>query len=152
MEREEMIEFTTSIEGVTPSQLKGFFAGWARSPSPEMHLRALQGSDELILAMDDETGEIVGFVTALTDGVMSAFIPLLEVREDYRGRGIGKELMRRILDRFGHLYMIDLCCDPELQPFYAPLGMVPSKGMLIRNPRSLDSIPSRREDDTGAQL
>jgi GNAT superfamily N-acetyltransferase len=143
-----MIEYIPSCEGIEPSHLQGFFDGWPRRPSPEMHLRAMQGSDAVILARDDETGEIIGFVTALTDGVMSAFIPLLEVREAYRHRGIGKELMRRILERFEGLYMIDLCCDPELQPFYAPLGMHPSKGMLIRNPGCLDSIPSGREDGT----
>lgn len=32
--------------------------------------------------------QLVGFVTALTDRVLSAYIPLLEVRADRRGRGI----------------------------------------------------------------
>jgi GNAT superfamily N-acetyltransferase len=52
---------------------------------------------------------------------------------DYRGRGIGTELMRRMLDTLRALYMIDLLCDPELQPFYARLGMRPATGMLVRN-------------------
>jgi hypothetical protein len=29
--------------------------------------------------------------------------------------------------------MIDLLCDPDVQPFYGRLGMRPATGMLIRN-------------------
>jgi hypothetical protein len=45
----------------------------------------LQGSDVIGLAREAESGRIVGFVTAVGDGVLSAFIPLLEVVPDYRG-------------------------------------------------------------------
>ena len=39
-----------------------------------------------------------------------------------QGRGIGTELMRRLLARVEHLYMVDLCCDADLEPFYRRLG------------------------------
>jgi hypothetical protein len=32
-----------------------------------------------------------------------------------------------------HLYMIDLLCDPDVQPFSMRMGMRPATGMLIRN-------------------
>ena len=50
-----------------------------------------------------------------------------------RGQGIGSELVHRLLARLSHLYMIDLICDPELQPFYARLGLKPYTGMIRRN-------------------
>jgi hypothetical protein len=31
-----------------------------------------------------------------------------------------------MLDRLSHLYMVDLLCDPETQPFYAGLGLRPT--------------------------
>jgi len=46
---------------------------------------------------DTENGRVVGFVTAVSDGVVSAFLPLLEVLPEYQGRGIGSELVRRML-------------------------------------------------------
>lgn len=76
---------------------------------------------------------MVGFITAITDGVLSAYIPLLEVLPAYRGRGTGSELLRRLLQKLDHLYMVDLLCDAELQPFYERMGMRPATGMMIRN-------------------
>jgi ribosomal protein S18 acetylase RimI-like enzyme len=78
-------------------------------------------------------GPVVGFITAISDGVSAAYIPHLEVLPAYQGRGIGSELVRRMLARLRGLYMIDLTCDPDVQPFYARLGMRPSTGMLVRN-------------------
>lgn len=51
----------------------------------------------------------------------------------YQGQGIGSELVNRLLERLRNLYMIDLICDAEVQPFYARLGMQPAAGMVMRN-------------------
>jgi len=127
------IAYRTSLAGVTPAMLDGFFEGWAAPPTPADHLRILAGSDHVVLAVDDERETVVGFVTALTDGVRAAFIPLLEVLPDWRGRGVGTALMRRMLDQLEAFSAIDLTCDPELQPFYARLGLQPSVGMCLRD-------------------
>jgi ribosomal protein S18 acetylase RimI-like enzyme len=77
---------------------------------------------------------VVGFVTAISDGVLSAYIPLLEVLPEYQGRGIGAELVRRLLDRLGGLYMVDLCCDEDVVGFYERLGLARwDAGMGLRN-------------------
>ena len=83
--------------------------------------------------MEEESGRIAGFITAISDGVLSAYIPHLEVLPSYQGQGIGTELVRRMLEKLSGLYMIDLLCDPEVQPFYARCGMKPATGMMIRN-------------------
>lgn len=128
-----MVTYTDLIEGITPKNLEGFFVGWKNRPSPETHFRVLQGSDYVVLAVDDETDNVVGFVTAHSDGILSAYVPLLEVLPAYQNQGIGKQLMRRILDKLKHLYMIDLTCDPDRQSFYLQLGMRRSTGMMIRH-------------------
>lgn len=127
-----MISYRNTLEGISPNQLEGFFVGWLSPPSPETHLRLLAGSDYISLAVDDETGAVVGFVTAITDGVLSAYLSFLEVLPSHRHQGIGHELIRRILDALRELYMVDLLCDPELQPLYGSLGMLPATGMFIR--------------------
>ena len=135
------IHYRDTADGIVATQLAGFFAGWPKPPTPETHLRILAGSDHVVLALDVATGDVVGCVTALTDGVLSAYIPMLEVLPAYQGRGIGTELMTRILARLSRLYMVDLLCDPDVQPFYARLGMRPATGMLIRRHDRQDGAP-----------
>jgi len=127
-----MIVYTGSIEGITPERLEGFFVGWPNPPTPATHLKLLEGSDHVVLALDDRTGRVVGFITAVTDGVLSAYIPHLEVLPLYQRRGIGRELVRRVLERLEGLYAVDLSCDPEIQPFYLRCGMQPAVGMCVR--------------------
>lgn len=126
-----MITYTDTTEGLSTNGLRGFFVGWANPPSPAVHLAMLRGSDHIVLALDGLT--VVGFVTALSDGLLYASISLLEVLPEYRRRGIGSELMRRMLARLSQLYAVDLLCDPELQPFYRRLGLRPAVGMMLRN-------------------
>ncbi len=128
-----MITYTDDLSGTTSQQLHGFFQRWANAPEPTTHLRILEGSSAVVLAKDEASQQVVGFITAITDGVLCAYIPLLEVLPAYQGRGIGSELVRLMLDKFEHLYMVDLMCDPELQPFYQRLDMQPASGMMIRN-------------------
>lgn len=128
-----MVSYTTSADGIRESELGGFFVGWPSHPTPGKHLELLQKSDRVVLAIDDETRQVVGFVTAVTDGVLSAYIPFLEVLPAYQAQGIGSELIRRMLTELKGSYMIDLLCDPELQSFYEKLGMEKATGMRIRN-------------------
>jgi len=131
-----LIEYSESAAGVEARHLEGFFVGWPQPPSPERHLELLQGSDHVVLAREHE--RVVGFVTAISDGVLSAYVPLLEVLPEYQGRGIGSELMRRLLARLDSLYMVDLCCDAGLEPFYRRLGLRTwDRGMGIRRPEAI---------------
>ena len=128
-----MITYTSSLTDVTSEHLQGgFFAGWPNPPSPAAHYQILANSAEIVLARIAD-GTVVGFVTAISDGISCAYIPHLEVLREYQGQGIGSELIRRMLAKLRHLYMIDLVCDPDLQPFYERLGMRPVVGMVVRN-------------------
>ena len=127
------IVYTDSLDGITLERLTGFFIGWPNPPSPETHLRILQGSAAFVLAIDETSGQVVGYINAISDGFHSAFIPNLEVLPTYQGQGIGSELVRRMLKRLENHYAIDLMCDADLQPFYERLGLRRSTGMVKRN-------------------
>jgi ribosomal protein S18 acetylase RimI-like enzyme len=135
-----MIVYTDSTDKPRPDQLRGFFAGWPDPPSPQTHLDLLRASDHAILAIDDTTGHVVGFITAITDRLMFAYIPLLEVLPGHRGQGIGHELTRRMIEKLKGLYSIDLICDPELKPFYEKLGMKACVGMTLKDYRRQSGI------------
>lgn len=127
------IAYIDSLENITPDNLRGgFFDGWPHPPSPETHLRILQGSYAVVLALDGDM--VVGFITAISDGVSAAYIPHLEVLPAYKGKRIGTELIKRMLEKkLSHLYMIDLICDEHVQPFYERVGMKRYTGMIFRN-------------------
>jgi len=129
-----MVHYRHNAEGIQPAQLRGFFEGWPNPPTPETHLRVLERSDAIVLALTDgPTPRVVGFATAITDGILSATIPLLEVLPGHRGQDIGHELIERLLARLDHLYMIDVTCDPNVVPFYTSLGMTAATGASLRN-------------------
>ncbi len=128
-----MIVYTDSFEGITDKNLMGgFFAGWSNPPAPEAHYRILSQSYARILARIED-GTVVGFITAISDSVSCAYIPFLEVLPAYQHHGIGTELIRRMLKKLDFLYMVDLTCDPELQPFYEQSHMYKAVGMMVRN-------------------
>ena len=125
-----MIAYQSNLNSISASQLEGFFVGWPDPPSPATHLRILKGSAFVMLAL--EGGRVIGFVTAISDGVLSAYISLLEVLPEYQGRGVGRELMTRIDTLLEGLYMIDVLCDDDVLVFYERLGFQAARGAMVR--------------------
>lgn len=104
-------EYAEGSVQVSQGDLAGFFVGWPERPSASVLLSILAGSYCSFMARTSD-GRLVGFVSAISDGVLSAHIPLLEVLPEFQGRGIGSQLMRLVLARLEGLYMVDLCCEP----------------------------------------
>lgn len=136
-----MIEYIESMASIEPEMLSGFFEGWPKKPTQATHHEILSNSAEIVLAVDPESRQVVGFINAISDGVLSAYIPLLEVLPDYRGRGIGRELVKKMMAKLSDLYMVDLVCDRELEKFYGPLGFRLYHAMIYRNFDHQDGSP-----------
>lgn len=81
--------------------------------------------------MDKE--RLVGFINAISDQILSAYIPLLEVLPEYQGRGIGQTLVTKMKEDLQKYYMIDICCDEEVLPFYEGQGFKRGHSVMIRN-------------------
>lgn len=131
------MEFRDSVEGLEASELRGFFEGWPNPPSEETFLRALRDASHVVIAVDEASGRVAGFAYAISDGVLAASIPLLEVRREHRGKGLGSAIVARLLARLDGVYMIDLCCDADVVPFYERLGLVRGIAMMRRNRAAL---------------
>ncbi|WOV89117.1 GNAT family N-acetyltransferase [Sporosarcina oncorhynchi] len=125
--------YRNSLDSISPDMLNGFFEGWPNPPNPETHLKLLKNSSRVVIALDDKTNQVIGFITAISDSVLSAYIPLLEVLPEYKNKGIGIELVNRMLKELDHIYMVDLCCDDDLVPYYEKFNMMRSNGMVLRN-------------------
>jgi len=110
-----MIEYKIN-DDIKPGELGNFFQGWKSPPSIEIKEKLIDGSDLIVTAR--ENGNLVGFLTAISDGAMHAFISLVEVLETHQGKGIGSRLMRCAVDYFKGYYDIVLITDPDKALFY----------------------------------
>ena len=126
-----MLQYSSDKIKIQDLNLDGFFVGWKTQPSVETFQRILKESYEIVLAYEDT--KLIGFINCISDGVLSAYIPLLEVLPEYQGAGIGKSLLQKMIKKLSHFYMVDLLCDENLIPFYEKLGMNKSHGVSIRN-------------------
>jgi ribosomal protein S18 acetylase RimI-like enzyme len=75
-------------------------------------------------------GKIVGMGRVISDGYSDAYIQDVVVLEDYRGKGVGRELVRR-LTQFciaRKIAWIGLVAEPGTQGLYEDLGFGPLIG------------------------
>src|SRR5699024_8574685 len=102
-----LVIYTTSLDSISADMLNGFFVNWHDQPDSATHLKLLKNSSNVVMALDDEAYQVVGFITAISDNVLSDYIPFLEVLPEYQGKGIGKELVSRMLKELENMYMVD---------------------------------------------
>jgi ribosomal protein S18 acetylase RimI-like enzyme len=70
--------------------------GWRRRVGdPERFRAMLERAQRTVVAFDG--GRVVGFARALCDGVSNGYISTVAVAGDMRGRGVGRELVRRLV-------------------------------------------------------
>lgn len=125
-----MIEY--KVNGpIDVDELKSFFQNWKSPPSAVTRRALLKGSDFVATARDQD--KLVGFITAISDHAMHAFITLVEVLEPYQGQGIGKHLVELATDHYRGNYDIVLITDPDKGSFYKKVGFTEIYGMHIRD-------------------
>lgn len=125
--------YSTKKEDIKNVKIGNFFVGWPNKPSIEILRQSIERSDYVVLAIDTEKNALAGYITAITDHTLSAYIPFLEVEETYQKQGIGQTLVQKMLEQLNHLYMIDLVCDKKLADFYSEAGFQSWHAMIKRN-------------------
>ncbi len=65
---------------------------------------------------------LVGAARVISDGIAVALVQHLGVHPAYQGRGLGGDLLRRCLARYGHTTLVALVDDPADAGFYAHHG------------------------------
>lgn len=128
-----MIILHDSLAQFHPEDFIGFFQGWPRQPSPEQHFQILQSSYALTIAYDSKKHKVAGFVNAISDGIFYAFIPLLEVRPEYRMQQVGSLMLTHLRKRLSTFYAVDAIADHEVSGFYLKAGFSPCDGFVTRN-------------------
>jgi GNAT superfamily N-acetyltransferase len=109
---------------VEPEQLQALFGqtDWAEDRSIDGIQKMLKAT--LIKLGAWEGDHLIGFARAITDGIYRALIDDVIIEESRRGRGIGSELMRRLIERLTDMSIeeIFLRCGPDVVSFYQRHG------------------------------
>jgi len=93
---------------------------WSSAQKPELLRKALLASHSLMTAWDGE--RLVGLGNAISDGYLVVYYPHLLVLPEYQGRGIGTELMRRLMARYKGFHQHMLVADGRALDFYRKCG------------------------------
>jgi GNAT superfamily N-acetyltransferase len=93
---------------------------WSSAQKPDLLLPALLASHSLVTAWDGD--RLVGLGNAISDGHLVVYYPHLLVLPEYQGRGIGTELMRRLMARYQGFHQHMLVADGRALDFYRKCG------------------------------
>lgn len=115
-----------STKKIASEQLKDLFLSveWSSGHYPDKLAIAMKNSGSVFSAWDED--KLIGLINILDDGVMTAYIHYLLVNPQYQGKGIGKELLRIMQDKYkDYLRIVLISYDKEIG-FYENFGF--SKG------------------------
>jgi GNAT superfamily N-acetyltransferase len=97
--------------------------GWsAYTAKPETLMAALAGSGAVVVARAD--GILVGLARVVSDGASICYLQDVLVHPDHQRTGLGRALVRRVLEPFAHVRQKVLLTDdePAQRDFYESLG------------------------------
>jgi len=94
--------------------------GWSSAKKPRLLHKALSNSAALVSAWVGR--ELVGIGNAITDGYLVVYYPHMLVHPRYQGRGIGSEMMKRLMDKYEGFHQHMLVADGRAIEFYKKCG------------------------------
>lgn len=94
--------------------------GWSSAEKPNLLLAALRNSHSLATARLD--GRLVGIGNAISDGHLVVYFPHMLVHSDVQRQGIGRQMMRLLLNKYTDFHQLMLTADVEAIDFYKSLG------------------------------
>ena len=117
-----------STQNFQPEELKKLFLSvkWQSGNHPEKLTIAMKNSATVFSAWDND--RLVGLINALDDGIMTVYVHFLLVVPEYQGKGIGKELIRMIAEKYENYLRIVLVTEEKNVRFYENGGFERGKG------------------------
>lgn len=96
--------------------------GWSSADKPDRLHNALLNSETVVTAWDGDT--LVGLGNAISDGHLVVYYPHLLVLPAYQGRGVGREIVRRLQQRYAGFHQHMLIAELAAVDFYERMGFV----------------------------
>ena len=93
---------------------------WSSAEKPEQLIAALHSSHSLATARCG--GALVGLGNAISDGHLVVYYPHLLVHPSHQRKGIGRQLMAALQERYAGFHQQMLVADGESTGFYRAIG------------------------------
>jgi GNAT superfamily N-acetyltransferase len=93
---------------------------WAKGRPRETQDRLIREASRVVGLYDGDRQ--IGFCRAFTDGVSIAYLADVYVLTDHRGRGLGEELVREMIDNGPYSGVKWLLHTTDMHPLYRKLG------------------------------
>ena len=110
-----------------PKELQDLFlsVGWSSGHYPEKLVIAMKNSGSVFTVWNNE--KLVGLINTLDDGIMTAYVHYLLINPEYQRKGIGKELVRLVSEKYkDYLRIVLIAYDKEVD-FYNRCGFTAGK-------------------------
>lgn len=115
--------YYSSDKNFTQEQIKDLFesVNWLSGNYPERVLKALNNSETVFTAWSN--GKLIALVNVIDDGELTAYLHYLLVHPKYQGNGIGRNLLKKVKEKYSnYLYLILIAENEALIDYYRKEG------------------------------
>lgn len=109
-------------------------AYWGRWRGRSDVERQVAAAWRLVGAYRSDTGAMVGFARAVSDGVALAYLADVFVLPGYRGTGLGAAMVRRMIDEGPGARFRWMLHTADAHGLYAKFGFAPPTGTMLERP------------------
>ncbi len=96
--------------------------GWLSTNYSDRLVKAMRNSSTVVSVWDEN--KLIGLINVLDDGELTAYVHYLLVNPDYQGKGIGKELIEYVKEKYKtYLYLVLISEEKKCVPFYEKCGL-----------------------------
>ncbi|TYR80483.1 GNAT family N-acetyltransferase [Priestia megaterium] len=125
------ISILNNLDNVDWSRMKDIYhsVGWEKHD--EVKIKKIFSLSNVI-AIAYYKGEIVGFGRGVSDGVFNAAIYDVVIEKTYQNKGIGRQIIRNLLDQLKDISCVHLVATTGNEEFYRKLGFSNMKTGMAR--------------------
>jgi len=125
------------IQEFEPAQLQALFlsVGWSSGHYPERLAAAMKRYGSVFTGWDGD--KLVGLISAMDDGGMTAYIHYMLVDPAYQGQGIGAALLEKAKEHYKDYLRVLLVAYDDEMGFYEHCGFSAGKNKTVMEITSL---------------
>ena len=120
---------------------------WAKGRPRDVQDRLVREAARVVGLYDD--GRQVGFCRAASDGTSFVYLADVYVLEEYRGRGIGEELLREMIERGPLADLRWLLHTTNMHPLYRKFGFAEPNFKVMERPSDYASRSTSQVSASG---
>tara|TARA_Y100001934_G_scaffold34417_1_gene39059 strand:+ start:6147 stop:6563 length:417 start_codon:yes stop_codon:yes gene_type:complete len=118
-----IITYQTGLHATREQVVELYLANdWSSGKKPDGLMHHLENSHSVMTAWVDD--RLIGLGNTLSDGRLVAYYSHLLVHPDWQGRGIGTEILSRLMRNYEGFHQQLLLADGKATEFYRKLGFV----------------------------